>query len=138
MAKTLYTAAANGLDTGDYAWTTGTWKVSLVSSAYAFSAAHDFYNDLSGVLATATISGNSKSSGVWDATDPEWLSVASGNSAAAIVIWKDTGNVATSPLLLYDDTLLGLPYATDGGNIALRWNDGASKILKIPTTITTA
>ena len=135
MAKRLYDAAANGLDSGDYEWTSGTWKVSLLSSAYTFSTAHDFYNDLSGVIASAAITGNSKTAGVWDASDVTFSGVAGGSTVVAAVIWKDTGNVATSPLFLFDDvTLLGIPFTTDGNDFTFAWDNGAAKIFKIPTT----
>jgi len=47
------------------------------------------------------------------------------------VIWKDTGNPATSPLLLYIDTIGGFPLATNGGDITVAWNDGAYKIFSL-------
>ncbi len=136
MAKRLYDAAANGLDTGDYAWLTGTWKVSLLSSVYTFSSAHDFFNDLSGVIASAAITGRTKpATGIWDADDVPFTGVAGGSTVVAVVIWKDTGNAATSPLFLFDDaTLLGVPFATDGNDFTFAWDNGPAMILKIPTT----
>lgn len=134
MAKRLYTSAANGLDSGDFSWTTGTWKVSIVSDAYVFSAAHDFHNDLSGIIATQAITGRTKTAGVWDADDPTFPSVAAGSTIAGAVLWKDSGVSATSPLLMFDDVLIGVPLMTDGGDIMLTWSDGTAKILTIPTT----
>lgn len=135
MAKRLYPAAANGIDTGDYAWLTGTWKLSLLSSAYTFGEAHDFSNDLSGVIASAAITGRTKSGGVWDASDVTFTGVAAGSTVAALVIWKDTGTPSTSPLFLFDDaTALGLPFLTDGNDFVVAWDNGPALIFKIPTT----
>ena len=135
MARRLYDSAANGLDSGDYAWTTGTWKLSLLSAAYTFSSAHDFKDDLSGIIASGSIANRTKTAGVWDADDLTFTGVAAGSTGTAVVIWKDTGTPSTSPLFLFDDSnVLGLPFLTDGGDFIFKWDDGASKIFKISTT----
>lgn len=137
MAKQLYTSAANGLDTGDYAWLTGTWKVLLVTSAYTFSEAHDFRDDVTtGIVATGTISGRTKSAGVWDADDITFSGVAAGSIITAAILWKDTGVNSTSPLFMYDPIVTPLPWTTTGADFLLRWSDSAAHIFTVPTTLT--
>jgi inactivated superfamily I helicase len=57
--------------------------------------------------------------------------VPAGDTAEAVVIWKDTGNPATSPLIAYIDTITGWPIATSGGDIVAQWDNGAYKIFAI-------
>jgi hypothetical protein len=48
-----------------------------------------------------------------------------------VVIWKDTGNPATSPLIALIDTATGIPVATTGGDITVYFDNGANKIFKL-------
>jgi hypothetical protein len=68
---------------------------------------------------------------VFDA-DPVTFSSVTGNTVEALVIYKDTGNAATSPLLAYIDTVSsGLPVTPNGGNIVVAWDSGSNKIFKL-------
>ena len=55
----------------------------------------------------------------------------SGPSIEAIVIYKDTGSEATSPLIAYIDTATGLPITPNGGDIIVTWDNGANRIFKV-------
>jgi hypothetical protein len=59
--------------------------------------------------------------GTFDAADSTFTAV-SGNSIESLVIFKDTGTPATSPLLVYFDTATGLPVSPNGGDIVIQWN----------------
>lgn len=59
--------------------------------------------------------------GTFDAADATFTSVA-GNSVEELVIFKDTGTPATSPLLVSFDTATGLPVTPNGGDIVIQWN----------------
>lgn len=102
----------------------GTVKAALIDTGtYTYNTAHDFYNDLSGVVGTpATIANTTVTGGLFDGYDVTFTTV-SGSSAEAIVIYIDTGNTATSRLVAYIDTgVTGLPITPSGGNIAITWN----------------
>lgn len=102
----------------------GTVKAALIDTGtYTYNTAHDFYNDLSGVVGTpATIANTTVTGGLFDGDDVTFTTV-SGSSAEAIVIYIDTGNTATSRLVAYIDTgVTGLPITPSGGNIAITWN----------------
>ncbi len=110
-----------------------TIKVALIDTGtYTYSAAHDFYNDLSGVVGTPqTIANTTIASGVFDGDNVTFSSV-TGNSVEALVIYKDTGNTATSNLIAYIDTgVTGLPVTPNGGNITVTWDNGANKIFAL-------
>jgi hypothetical protein len=102
----------------------GTVKVALVDTdTYTYSAAHDFLDDLSGVVGTAQTIGNTTvTGGVFDG-DNVTFSAVTGDSVEALVIYIDTGNAATSRLVAYIDTgQTGLPVTPNGGDIQIQWN----------------
>ena len=99
-------------------------------------ATDDFYNDISAglvgalsvVLASKTI--GTVAAGVFDAADlAPAFSAVSGNSAESLNLVVDTGNAATSGLIVYWDTATGLPLTPNGGDINVSFN--ASGIFKI-------
>lgn len=112
---------------------TDTIKCAMVTSAYTYSSAHQYYSSVSGVVGTpATLASKTVTSGVFDAADVTYSSVAAGSTVAAFVIYKDTGSAATSPLIAYIDTVSsGLPVSTNGGDIIVTWDNGGNKIFSL-------
>ena len=95
-------------------------KITMVTSAYTYSAAHTFRSSLSGEVGTAqTLANKTFTDGVFDNTvDPVWTSVAGGSTVNAFVIYIDNGSAATDRLVAYIDTgQTGLPFATNGGDV---------------------
>lgn len=111
-----------------------TIKVALVDTGTtAYSSAHDFYNDISSAVVGTpqTLANKTVTNGVFDADDVTFTAV-SGNSVEALVVYKDTGNAATSPLIAYLDTgYAGLPVTPNGGNITVTWDSGSNKIFAL-------
>ena len=106
-------------------------KASLMDTGtYTFSASHEFYSDLTGVVAdSANLASMTFTDGTFDAADVTFSSV-SGSTAEAIWFWIDTGTPSTSRLIHYLDTgVTGLPVTPNGGDINLNFN--ASGILTI-------
>lgn len=100
----------------------GTVKVVLVDAAvYTYSAAHDFFNDIASVIATATLSSKTVASGVYDSADPTWTAV-TGAQSEYLIMYVDTGSAATSPLVAFYDTATGLPVTPNGGDINITVN----------------
>ena len=103
---------------------TGTVKAALIDTGtYTYSTAHDFYNDLSGVVGTpGAIANTTVTGGLFDGDNVTFTAV-SGATVEAIVIYIDTGNTATSRLVAYIDTgVTGLPVTPNGGDITITWN----------------
>lgn len=126
MANAIYPIYKQALLDGltDIDLNDGTVKVALVDTGtYTYSAAHDFYNDLSGVVGTPqTIANTTVTTGLFDG-DNVTFSAVTGNTAEALVIYIDTGNTATSRLVAYIDTsVTGLPVTPNGGDITITWN----------------
>ena len=104
---------------------TGTYTPNLTS--------HEFLSDISGGARIATsgaFASKTTTGGAADAADVTFTSV-TGASIEAIVIYKDTGSDATSPLIAYIDTATGLPITPNGGDIIVTWDNGANKIYKL-------
>lgn len=104
---------------------TDTIKVMIVTSAYSYSAAHDFINDVnaSEVSGTNYTAGGATIAGVtyaldgnnaeWVHNDITWSQHASGFSNGRSFIWyRDTGNPATSPVIMC------MTEGADFGNVA--------------------
>ena len=102
----------------------GTVKVALIDSGtYTYSASHEFYSSVSGVVGTPqTIANTTVTNGVFDGDDVTFSAV-TGSSVEAVLIYVDTGVAGTSRLVAYLDTgFTGLPVTPNGGDITITWN----------------
>lgn len=103
---------------------TGTLKCALVDTGtYTYNSAHDFYDDVSGVVGTPqTIGTKTYTNGVLDGDNVTFTAV-SGNTVEALILYLDTGSSATSRLVAYiDSSVTGLPVTPNGGDITVSWN----------------
>jgi hypothetical protein len=126
MANAIYPKYKEGIlqSASNTNMSSGTVKVALVDTGtYTYSAAHEFYSSVSGVVGTPqTIGSKTFTDGVFDGSDVSFTSV-TGNSVEALVIYIDTGTAGTSPLIAYIDTsVTGLPVTPNGGDISITWN----------------
>ena len=135
MANTLYDKARERFLRGQINWDTDTMKVCLVDkNVYTPNfTTHEYLSDVSGsaiVAAGVTLTGKSSTSGAADANDVTFTAV-SGNESEALIIYKDTGDTATSPLIALIDSATGLPITPNGGDIIVVWDNAANKIFKL-------
>lgn len=124
MASVIYPIAKKAFLDADIDLLVDTIRAVLIDTGtYTYSAAHDFYNDLSGVVGSESGAFASKTTtgGVFDAADITFTAV-SGATAEAIVIFQDTGNAATDRLIAYIDSATGLPVTPNSGDINITWN----------------
>lgn len=134
MANAIYPKGKEALLSGLVNIPSDTIKVVLVTSGYTYSAAHQYYSDISTnhIGTDQTLGSKTVTSGVFNAGNPTWTAVTAGSTVSAFIIYKDTGTPSTSPLILFDDTVTaGLPLTTNGGNVALTFDTGASKIFAL-------
>lgn len=132
MANAVYKLGVTKIMSGAIDLTSNTIKAALVKNTYAQNLTTDeFYSDISAyVLGTPqTLSSKTVTLGVFDAADISYSAVTAGDTSEAVVIYKDTGSSATSPLLFYIDTITGFPVATTGADIDVRWDNGTYKII---------
>lgn len=135
MANNLYGKGREKFAQALINWNTDTIKCVLVDTgAYTADLVGDEF--LSNINISARIStsvaftGKTSTQGACDANDITFTAV-SGVNCEALVIYKDTGDPATSPLLVYIDTATGLPILPNGGDILVGWNNGSDKIFKL-------
>lgn len=101
-----------------------TVKVALVTAGYTYSSTDQYYSSVSAsVVGTPqTLGSKTFTNGVFDAADVTFTAV-SGSQVVSLVIYIDTGNSATSPLVAFIDTgVTNLPVTPNGGDIAITWN----------------
>jgi len=104
--------------------TTGVFAALVDTGTYTYSAAHEFYSSLSGVVGTdQEITTKTISNGTFDGDNVTFTAV-SGNSCEAIVLYrKNAGANTTWRLIAYIDTsVTGLPVTPNGGDISITWN----------------
>ncbi|WP_061290734.1 hypothetical protein [Herbidospora cretacea] len=137
MANTLYDKGREKFLTGALSWSSDNIKVYLVRGYTPNTSTHEFVSDVTGggggtiVATSANLSSKTTTAGVADAADETYSSVSAGASCAHLVIAKDTGSAATSPLIGYIDTGTGLPVTPNGADIAIVWDSGSNKIFKL-------
>jgi hypothetical protein len=106
--------------------TTGVYAA-LLSSTYTYSAAHQYYSDLTGIVGTPVELGTKTFvGGLLDAADSTWSSV-SGSAVNAVALYvQNAGANTTWRLVAYID---GISITPNGGNITAVWN--ASGIVQL-------
>lgn len=103
---------------------TGVFAALVDTGVYTYSAAHQFYSSLTGIVGTdQEILTKTQVTGTFDGTDLTYAAV-TGASVEAIVLYrKNAGANTTWPLIGYIDTgVTGLPVTPNGGNITITWN----------------
>jgi hypothetical protein len=104
--------------------TTGVYVALVDTGLYTYSAAHEFYSSLAGVVGTdQEIGAKTYAGGLFDGADVTYTAV-TGNSAEALVLYrKNAGANTTWRLIAYIDTgVTGLPVTPNGGDISITWN----------------
>lgn len=127
MASKWYPAGLAIMLNEGYQWDSANLKMGLINSATSYNSAHDYYADVSGgavdtpkALTTPTASVTGVTTVKLDADDSganlTWVGVLTGSTIGAVVVYYDTGNSATSPLLTFNDVT---DTPTNGGNIVI-------------------
>ncbi len=133
MANRRYLKGQQAFLEGSVAWLTDNIKAVLVSAGYTPNTATDqFLSDIGAniVATSANFSGKTSNGGTADATDLTFPAV-SGALVQYLVIYKNTGVFATSPLIMLVDTAVNLPLTPNGGDIVVQWDNGTDKIFTL-------
>ena len=132
MANVLSLSAKAGFANKEIDWDADDIRVVLLTSAYTYSASHDYLDDVSAGarVATAALSGKTNTNGVLDASDTVFTAL-SGSAVTQMWIYHHTGTDATSRVLIYINEGEGLPFTPNGDNKNIEWPNGASKIASL-------
>lgn len=135
MANRLYDKAREAFLNGDLSWLGDNQKAILVDlDDYTPDFSTDeFLSDIplaSRVATSPNLSGKDATAGVADCDDITWTAV-TGDQSEAIIIFQDTGLEASSRLICYMDTAVGLPVTPNGGDITVQIDNGTNKLFKL-------
>lgn len=114
---------------------TDTIKVTLVNitTDYTYSAAHQYFNQVTDYLGVTpqTLATKTVTNGQFDAAGVTFSSVAidGTKTVGALVIYKDTGSAATSPLICYIDGFSAV--TPNGGDITVTWDTSPNYIFAL-------
>lgn len=145
MANKLYDSGRNAFAKGDIKWLASggdNIRCFLLESTHVPNlVTHQFLSDIpndrlgnSGNIAASDaplLTLQDPSAGICDADDVTFTAVPNNKTVGYILIFKDTGDESTSPLIALIDSGVGLPVGTNGGDILIRWDNGANKIFKL-------
>lgn len=118
MANGLYNKFLQALGNGEVDLGAGTFKIALLSASYTpdlTDSGDEFESDLVGKLDEIDLVNPTWVNRVFDADNLVGIfpdnTVGTGTQ---LVLYKDTGTPATSNLIAYYDTVVGLPIIQDG------------------------
>lgn len=125
MANAIYPKAKQKFLDALIDMPTDTIKIALIDTGvYTYNSADEFWSSASAaeVGTSVTLASKTITDGVFDADNVTFTSV-TGASVEALIIYKDTGSAATSPLIMYIDVAAsGLPVTPNGNNIDVQFN----------------
>lgn len=137
MANAFQPSARDAFGRGEIDWTTDDLVVVLVDDTYTYSAAHEHLDDVAGgtrlatsdPLTGATVSGG----GVLDADDVQ-IPTTAGDTIAGLWVAQDTGNEATSRLIVWFDRDAAnqlINVDTDTAGVIVTWSNAPTRIARI-------
>lgn len=132
MANVMYGKGRQKFLEGSIAFLSDTIKFVLVDAASYTPAptTDEFLSDITSgarVAISPALASKSSTLGVANGATVT-LTAVTGAQCSYVVMFKDTGSAATSPLLILWDTATGLPITPNGGDITLQFDTGANKI----------
>lgn len=96
----------------------GNVKVAALDASYVYDNAHQFFDDVTGVVASSSnLTSKSNTGGVFNSDPANLGSPAPGDTVTQYVMYRDTGTPATSELVYYfneDAAAAPISWATDG------------------------
>ena len=124
MANAIYPLGKQHLLNGDINVPTANLKVVLVTSGYTYNTAHEDLADVAGIVATSpNLASKTIAAGVFDFDNAIISGLDTGETAAAYILYLDSGAAGTSWLIAYKDDAAELPLAgTTGVDVILQVN----------------
>jgi len=104
--------------------TDGPFCALVDTGTYTYNAAHDFFNDLSGIVGTdQRITAPTVVNGTFDGANVTYTAVTGATVEALVIYRHNAGANTTWRLVAYIDTsVTGLPVTPNGGDITVTWN----------------
>lgn len=104
--------------------TTGVYAALIDTGTYTYSAAHQFYSSLTGIVGTPQeILTKTQTNGTFDGDNVTFTGVTGATAEAIVLYRRNAGANTTWPLIAYIDTsVTGLPVTPNSGDITITWN----------------
>lgn len=136
MANGLYDGGRSDLARANIDWINDDIKVMIVDiNEYTIDLTSDnFLEDVpsDARIAIATLTGTSEDgTGICDADDTTFPSVAAGQDIGAVILYKNTGFENSSRLIAAYDSAVNLPAVSDGTDVIIQWPETADKLFKL-------
>lgn len=132
MANEIFLKAKEKLISGQINWLDDWVKIALIRSGYYIPdiEADEFLSAISsnGIAATEVLANKTVSAGIADASDVT-IALSAGTEIEKLVIYKDTGDVLTSPLIVLIDSAPNLPFTLEADSITISF--GSSGVFNI-------
>ncbi len=108
----------------------------LVKTSYSFSQTHEFLDDITvgnEVVRSLAMTGKTVSNdGIFDAADVTFTSVPTPHTVGSVVIFSNEGGADSARrLLVFLDTIAGMPFVTSGDDVQVVWDELTNKIFKM-------
>ena len=106
------------------------YRVILLSAAYTYSAVHNDYADLTGIVGTESdvLAAKTIIDGLFDASD-NVCSAVTGSTVTQMAIFLDTGVAANDLLVAHINGFTAV--VPNGGDINIAWDNGTNKIFQL-------
>lgn len=140
MANALYAAGKRALMNKQIDLVNDAINIALVKDTYTFAVEHTSYASsiqthvagtpvaLSGkVVSDFGTPASSPANAVFDADDPTFTAVASGSTVESCVIY----HASSGTPIAYIDSGVGLPFATNGGNVTVNFSSSITRIFAL-------
>ena len=133
MANEWYREGVKRAAEAGWAWSTNSFKLLITTSAYTPNTAAGgdaFVSNIPGasiIARSAALSGKTNSGGTLDFATATFSLVPSGHTIVYCVLYLDTGNDATSILLVKYDTGNALPLDTNGQDVNFQTDSGPNR-----------
>lgn len=133
MPNAIYPTALKKILDGDIDHLNDTLKIMLLDTNAAYSASDEFLDDVDtdAVATSSALASPSTTAGAFDATDVTFTAL-TGSACESWVLFKDSGSAATSPLILWMDTLAStaaFSYTPNGSDLTIQF--GASGVFTL-------
>lgn len=119
MSTFKYNSAGDMFATAELDWATATIKAMLVSAGYGALATHQFVSDVSPgaiLVRTDELTNKQTNAGVCRGDIPQLEAFLAGTPAVGLILYADTGDDTTSPLIYYSSDGPGFPFTPAGLN----------------------
>lgn len=133
--NTLYPKGREAFLTGEIDWLGDDIKVVICEAGYVYDDAHEFLSDVTDVIDTSgNLTNKSATDGIADADDVTFTAVPAGPDIERVIVFQDTGNPATSRLIVYYDrntASVQIELTPSGLDVLVQWSNGALKMFRL-------